>query len=268
MHVLVVNDDGIHSPGLAALATAAAALGEVTVVAPAIEQSGVGLTITYRHPLMYEEVHRRRSSEDGGSGERFLYGYAVHGSPADCAKLGVLELGPQLRGSRPDLVLSGINLGANVGHGVLYSGTVAGAIEAAFHGVTSVAVSCVNRDPDDWDALARYAVNVAGRLADGAGRRDGAAALWNLNLPATAPKGLKAVRCSPDRRGDLLERRDSPEGRPYYWTGMDPATAGDPQPDTDAGAVAAGFAALTPLRYDLTDPAGFAAIGGLDLLTD
>ena len=121
MHVLVTNDDGIHSPGLAALATAAAALGEVTVVAPAIEQSGVGLTITYRHPLMYEEVHRRDDT-----GTRSLYGYAVHGSPADCAKLGVLELGPTLKGSRPDLVLSGINLGANVGHGVLYSGTVAG----------------------------------------------------------------------------------------------------------------------------------------------
>ncbi|NNJ24739.1 5'/3'-nucleotidase SurE [Alienimonas chondri] len=265
MHVLVVNDDGIHSPGLAALASAAAALGDVTVVAPAIEQSGVGLTITYRHPLMYEEVHRRRPARNGEPGERYHYGYAVHGSPADCAKLGVLELGPLLRGSRPDLVLSGINLGANVGHGVLYSGTVAGAIEAAFHGVTSVAVSCVSRDPDDWTPLAEYAVSVAGQLAE---RHGDTAALWNLNLPAAAPKGLKAVRCSPDRRGDLLERRDSPEGRPYYWTGMDPATAGDPAPDTDAGAVAAGYAALTPLRYDLTDPAGFAALRDLDLPTD
>ncbi|MFH5803525.1 5'/3'-nucleotidase SurE [Alienimonas sp. DA493] len=264
MHVLVVNDDGIHSPGLAALATAAAKLGEVTVVAPAVEQSGVGLTITYRHPLMYEEVHRRDDQ-----GRRYHYGYAVHGSPADCAKLGVLELGRQLRGTRPDLTLSGINLGANVGHGVLYSGTVAGAIEAAFHGVTSVAVSCVSRDPDDWAPLADYAVDVATRLYE-AGRERSAegAALWNLNLPAVAPRGLKAVRCSPTRRGDLLERRDSPEGRPYYWTGMDPATAGDPAPDTDAGAVAAGYAALTPLRYDLTEPAGFAELRDLDLPLD
>ena len=257
MHVLVTNDDGIHSPGLAALAKAAAALGEVTVVAPAVEQSGVGLTITYRHPLMFEEVHR-----PDAAGRRALYGYAVHGSPADCAKLGVLELGPALRGSRPDIALSGINLGANVGHGVLYSGTVAGAIEAAFHGVTSLAVSSVDRDPDDWDALARYAVDVAGRLAKGTVK---AGSLWNLNLPAGPPRGLKAVRCSPDRRGDLLERRDSPEGRPYYWTGMDPATAGSPAPDTDAGAVAAGFASLTPLRYDLTDPAGFDTLRALDL---
>ncbi|MEM9702005.1 MAG: 5'/3'-nucleotidase SurE [Planctomycetota bacterium] len=260
MHVLVVNDDGVHSPGLAALADAAARLGDVTVVAPAIEQSGVGLTITYRHPLMFEAVHRRNAE-----GERELFGYAVHGSPADCAKLGVLELGPQLRGGRPDLVLSGINLGANVGHGVLYSGTVAGAIEAAFHGVPSVAVSCVSRDPDDWTPLAEYAVGVAGRLFDQIIERGAEpAALWNLNLPAAAPRGLKIVRCSPDRRGDLLERRDSPEGRPYYWTGMDPATAGDPAPDTDAGAVADGYAALTPLRYDLTDPAGFDALRFLD----
>ena len=254
MHVLVTNDDGIHSPGLEALARAAASLGDVTVVAPAVEQSGVGLTITYRHPLMFEERHR------GGT----LYGYAVHGSPADCAKLGVLELGPARHGSRPDLVLSGINLGANTGHGVLYSGTVAGAIEAATLGVTALAISSVNRDPDDWDALAEYAVAIAGRLAGNVP----AGSLWNLNLPAGEPKGLKAVRCSPDRRGDLLERRDSPEGRPYYWTGMDPATSGDPAPDTDAGAVAAGYAALTPLRYDLTDPAGFDRLASLDLSPD
>ena len=261
MRVLVTNDDGIHSPGLAALAGAAGDLGPTTVVAPAAEQSGVGLTITYRHPLMLREVHR------GGD----LFGYAVDGSPADCAKLGALELCPTYHGGRPDVILSGINVGANVGVGVLYSGTVAGAIEGAFHGVTSVAVSSVGRDPADWDRLARYAVGVVSDLL-AAGPPAGS--LWNLNLPACddlpggLPRGLKAVPCSLTRRGDLLERRESPEGRPYYWTGMDPATSGDPHPDTDAGALAAGFASLTPLRYDLTDPAGFALLRPLPTVAD
>ena len=252
MRVLLTNDDGIHSPGLAALADAAAALGEATVVAPAAEQSGVGLSITYRHPLMLEEVHR-----GGRKSDETLFGWAVHGSPADCAKLGVLELCPQFRGGRPDVVLSGINVGANVGVSVLYSGTVAGAIEGAFHGVTSVAVSSADRDPEDWPALAQFAVNVVKRLLDGGAAP---ASLWNLNLPRGEPKGVRAVPCATHRQGDVLTRRTSPEGAPYYWTGMDPAAAVDPHPGSDAAALAAGYATLTPLRYDLTDPAGFGTL--------
>ena len=252
MRVLVTNDDGIHSPGLAALAAAAKSLGEVTVVAPAAEQSGVGLSITYRHPLMLEEVHR---------GEE-LYGWAVHGSPADCAKLGVLELCERHAGGPPDVALSGINVGANVGISVLYSGTVAGAIEGAFHGVTSVAVSSADRDPDDWDALARYAVKTVKRLLDGGVPK---ASLWNLNLPRGEPRGLAAAPAAAKRQGDVLTRRESPEGKPYYWTGMDPAAAAEPHPESDAGLLAAGYATLTPLRHDLTDPAGFGVLRDLGI---
>ena len=257
MRVLLTNDDGVHSPGLAALAGAAKSLGDVTVVAPAFEQSGVGLSITYRHPLMLEEVHR-----GGPKSDATRFGWAVQGSPADCAKLGVLELGPKFGGGRPDVALSGINVGANVGVSVLYSGTVAGAIEAAFHGVTAVAVSSADRDPDDWTALAAYAVGVVKRLLDGGVP---AASLWNLNLPSGEPRGLVAVPCATSRQGDVLARRESPEGAAYYWTGMDPAAAADPHPGSDAAALAAGYATLTPLRYDLTDPAGFGPLRELGI---
>ena len=118
MHILLTNDDGIHAPGLAAMAEALTALGTVTVVAPAAEQSGVGLSITFLHPLMVRQEHR-----DG----RF-FGHSVYGSPADCVKLGMLEFCKP----EPHLVVSGINSGSNVGINVLYSGTVAGAIEGAF----------------------------------------------------------------------------------------------------------------------------------------
>ena len=252
MRVLVTNDDGIHSPGLAALADAARTLGDVTVVAPAVEQSGVGLSITYRHPLMLSRVRFPRADR----------AWEVHGSPADCAKLGVLELCERHAGGRPDVVLSGINVGANVGISVLYSGTVAGAIEGAFHGVTSVAVSSAERDPDDWAARAEFAVGVVRRLLDGGVP---AASLWNLNLPRGEIGPLVAAPAAAKRQGDVLTRRESPEGAPYYWTGMDPAAAAEPHPHSDAGLLAAGRATLTPLRHDLTDPAGFGVLRELGI---
>ena len=127
MQILLTNDDGIYAPGLAAMERALARLGDVTVVAPAIEQSGVGHSITFLTPLMAKEVF---------DGER-RRGWAVEGSPADCVKLAIGEFCPR----RPDLVVSGINGGLNVGINVLYSGTVAGATEGALFGIPSVAVS-------------------------------------------------------------------------------------------------------------------------------
>ena len=132
MLILLTNDDGIYAPGLAALAREMRKLGEIVVVAPATEQSGVGHSITYLTPLIVKEVFHRDSS----NGEQRL-GWAVEGSPADCVKIGVHQFCPR----QPDLVVSGINSGLNAGINVLYSGTVAAAIEGAFFGITSVAVS-------------------------------------------------------------------------------------------------------------------------------
>lgn len=239
MHILLTNDDGIHAPGLAALAEALTALGEVTIVAPAAEQSGVALSITYLHPLMVRQEHR-----DG----RF-YGHAVHGSPADCVKLGILEFCKP----EPDLVVSGINSGANVGINVLYSGTVAGAIEGAFFRKTSVAVSLSQGAPPDYPAAARYAVRVIERLLE---TKPSAGSLWNLNLPDTrpgGPLGLKPVRMAVNRQYDRIEARTDPRGRTYYWSGLDPMRSHAVEPGTDICELGQGYATLTPLHFDLTN---------------
>jgi 5'-nucleotidase len=239
MRILLTNDDGIHAPGLAALAEALQSLGDVTIVAPAAEQSGVGLSITYLHPLMVRQEQRAG---------RF-YGHAVHGSPADCVKLGILGFcDPE-----PDLVVSGINSGSNVGINVLYSGTVAGAIEGAFFGKTSLAVSLAQGTPPDYAAAARYAVGVIERLL---ASDPPAGSLWNLNLPDSrpeGPRGLKPVRMAVRRRYDVIEKRTDPRGRTYFWSGLEPIRNHEPEPGTDLYEVGQGYATLTPLHFDLTN---------------
>ncbi|MFN0196832.1 MAG: 5'/3'-nucleotidase SurE, partial [Planctomycetaceae bacterium] len=168
MQILVTNDDGIHAPGLSALANALRSLGDVQVVAPASEQSGVGMKITYLHPLL---VH-----EEKIDGEH--YGWAVAGTPADCVKLGMLEFCRE----RPTLVVSGINPGPNVGINVLYSGTVAAAIEGAFFGVTSIAVSRSDEPSADYTQTAMRAVRLIEQIL---ATNPQAGSLWNINFPET-----------------------------------------------------------------------------------
>jgi 5'-nucleotidase len=239
MRILLTNDDGIHAPGLHALRDALDGLGEVTLVAPAAEQSGVGLSITYLHPLMVSEEVR--------DGKRF--GWAVHGSPADCVKLGMLEFCPQ----RPDLVVSGINSGSNVGINVLYSGTVAGAIEGAFFGVTSVAVSLATGSPPDYPQAAGMAVRLIRQLL---GRNPPEGSLWNLNFPESTPAGPRGVKVVPmgvRRYQETVEKRHDPRGRPYYWSGIDPVEQPVIAPETDIHEIKAGYVTLTPLHFDLTE---------------
>ncbi|HVJ69739.1 MAG TPA: 5'/3'-nucleotidase SurE, partial [Caulifigura sp.] len=148
LKILLANDDGIHAPGLRALQKELRTLGEVQVVAPLVEQSGVSHRITYLHPILVKEIF----DADGSH-----FGWAVDGSPADCVKLGVLEFCTE----KPDLIVSGINSGANVGINVLYSGTVAAAIEGAICGITSIAVSLQQGAmPPDYAATARGAVRL------------------------------------------------------------------------------------------------------------
>ena len=239
MRILLTNDDGIHAPGLAAMAEALQSLGEVTIVAPSAEQSGVGLSITYLHPILVRKEYR--------AGE--FYGHAVAGSPADCVKLGMLEFCKP----EPDLVVSGINSGSNVGINVLYSGTVAGAIEGAFFGKTSVAVSLAQGTPPDYGKAAAYATRIIGRLLE---TRPPAGSLWNLNLPETRPewpRGLKPVRMAVRRRYDVIEKRTDPRGRTYFWSGIEAIRNHEPEPETDLYEVGQGYATLTPLHFDLTN---------------
>lgn len=237
MQILLTNDDGIYAPGLAALERKLAALGDVCVVAPATEQSGVGHSITFLNPLIVQEIYdgdRRR-------------GWAVEGSPADCVKIGVAEFCPR----RPDLVVSGINGGLNAGINVLYSGTVAAAIEGAFFEITSVAVSLEYAEHSNFDAAADLATGVIRQILQ---RKRTVPQLFNLNIPQRAlvePSELRIVPMGVARYGENFEKRRDPRGRSYYWATNEPP----PPPgehETDLTALSKGCVTLTPLNFDLT----------------
>lgn len=246
VQILLTNDDGIFAPGLAALERELRKLGEVTIVAPATEQSGVAHSITFLSPLIVNEAY---------DGDRHR-GWAVEGSPADCIKIGLFELCPQ----RPTLVVSGINGGLNAGINVLYSGTVAAAIEGAFFEITSIAVSLEFSDHPEFAKAAVVARGVIEQIlaSDGSNAGTGRPELYNLNIPTAAlvdqPKRspeLKIVPMGVARWGEEFEKRVDPRGRSYYWATNEP-----PPPmmegETDLTALAEGHVTLTPLDFDLT----------------
>jgi len=249
MRILVTNDDGIMAPGLLALRRALADLGRVDVVAPTTPQSAVGHSITLTDPIRAHRV-------DLGDG---IVGQGVEGSPADCVKLAVLELLDE----PPDLVASGVNLGANVGINILYSGTVAAAVEGAFFGVPSVAVSIEDSDSPEFDGAA----GIARRLVDQWLARDGGrATLLNVNVPDLArggPKGVRVAGQSLKGWREGWQRRTDPRGRTYYWMVGDPAH--EQGADSDAAALAGGYVTVTPLRFDLTDHHRLEEVGGWGL---
>jgi 5'-nucleotidase len=243
MLTLLTNDDGIYAPGLAALEREMRKLGEVVVVAPATEQSGVGHSITYLAPLIVKEIFRN----EGGEGDDRSWGWAVEGSPADCVKLGIQQFCPRT----PDLVLSGINSGLNAGINVLYSGTVAAAIEGAFFGITSVACSLEFHEHARYDKAARLVREIVAQILE---KKDDRPQLYNLNIPTAALDGnpqVCAVPMNVTRYGDSYQRRADPWGRSYFWlTGGPPRTV--PEHETDLSALAKGHITITPLDYDLT----------------
>src|SRR5262245_50257903 len=213
-------------------------LGDVYVVSPATEQSGVGHSITYLSRLVVKELFEGKQRR----------GWAVEGSPADCVKIGIFEFCPRL----PDLVVSGINGGLNAGINVLYSGTVAAAIEGAFFGITSVAVSLEYDDHAQFDRAAVLARSVIEQILE---KKSPAPQLYNLNIPTAAlTAGASQVRVVPmglARSGEQYEKRMDPRGRSYFWALSDPvAEAGGDE--TDVSALRKGFVTLTPLDFDLT----------------
>jgi 5'-nucleotidase len=226
--VLVTNDDGVHAPGLAALAEALEPLGEVWVVAPEREQSACGHALTLHRPLRPHQWGERR--------------FAVNGTPSDCVNLAVLGFLPE----RPALVASGINHGSNLGDDVTYSGTVSAAMEGTLLGIPSIAVSLV--DGGDFAAAGRAARLIAMRvLVEGLPPKT----LLNVNVPREAPRGLRFTRLGHRvYDGKVVEQAD-PRGRTHYWLG-----GGPPQWEalegTDMGAVHEGHVAVTPLHLDLT----------------
>ncbi|QHI70264.1 5'/3'-nucleotidase SurE [Tichowtungia aerotolerans] len=238
MKILISNDDGIHAPGISALYHAVGELGDLTVVAPDVERSAAGHSITLSDPIKCIPVEK----EDGVSG------YAISGTPADCIKLAVRAL---MEDAPPDLVLSGINLGSNTGISVLYSGTVSAATEGVILGIPGVAFSlCTYRDPQ-WDMAKRVALEITRKLMK---HPIPPGLLLNVNmpnLPYDELKGVKVTRMGRSRFIEKFHKRLDPQGRTYYWLDGD-LEVQDSGDDIDIHAVRDGYVSITPIHFDLT----------------
>ncbi len=233
LRLLLSNDDGCSAPGLAALAEVLGAVGEVTVVAPDRNRSGASNSLTLERPLRVSEQGPRR--------------YCVDGTPTDCVHLAITGLLEE----EPDLVVSGINDGANLGDDVLYSGTVAAAVEGRFLGLPAIAVSLVGHAGRHFDTAAQ----VARRLVLGLRRNPlPADTILNVNvpdLPLAEIRGFQATRLGHRHKAEPVIRDRDPRGRTIYWVG--PAgPAQDAGPGTDFHAVEHGYVSVTPIQVDLT----------------
>jgi 5'-nucleotidase len=242
VRILVTNDDGIHSEGLDVCEEIARALSDdVWVVAPEHDQSGVAHSLSLNDPLRLRQVADRR--------------YAVRGTPTDCVIMGARHV---LDGKDIDLVLSGVNRGRNVGEDVIYSGTVAGAMEGAVLNIPSVSLSqsynSRSGHPPFWDTSRRYAPDIIRRVL-GNGVREGV--LINVNFPDCRPEEVKGVVVTAlgRRRQERLhiDKRMDGRGNPYYWIAYSRQNAIKPEHGTDIAAIEDHCVAITPLRIDITD---------------
>ncbi len=247
MRALISNDDGIHSPGLAALERAARAAGLTTyVVAPDREQSASSHALTMHRPLRVAKA-----------GER---SWVVDGTPTDCVNIALCSI---LRATPPDFVLAGINSGPNLGDDVTYSGTVACAFEGTLLGVKSIAFSLdVRRDESAQAPDFTEAEKAVRQILLWAIRNPPAGeTLWNVNIPPGRPKGILPTRMGRRRYGENIVEKIDPRGRPYFWIGgvhVDTHADG-----TDLTAVADGYVSVTPLHLDLTDYPALDALSSL-----
>jgi 5'-nucleotidase len=229
MRILIANDDGIYSPGIAALARVAARFGEVRIVAPDVEQSSMGHAITHSRPLSY------RKTEIGG-----FDAYRVNGTPADCVALGMHKW------EHVDAVLSGINLGANIGNGMWHSGTLAAAKQASLLGCCGIALSTPADEVEpDFALLDPFVEQALQRLFG-----QPALKLVNVNFPR-APRGFRWTRQSVRHYDGKVVAGQDPMGRRHYWVTVRPIEGADLE--SDRWAVDNGYVSMTPLRLDLTD---------------
>ena len=238
MRILVTNDDGIYAKGIEALYLALAEEHEVVVVAPETEQSAVGHAITFLNPLRTKAVQRNGH----------FFGYALDGTPADCVKLAVTELIQP----PPQLVVSGINMGANVGVNVIYSGTVSAATEAAVLGIPSVAVSIDSFQTTDFSAATTF-IGPLVKLVEMHGLPPGIALNVNVpSIPAAAVRGVRVTHQGNMKFVESYDRRIDPRNHVYYWL-CNAAPVEDVDPEADSAALAADCISVTPIHYDLTN---------------
>ena len=238
MNILLTNDDGINSEGLYSLYREAKKSGDVTIVAPDAEQSAVGHAITLSQPLRVKEIMRNRS----------FYGYAVNGTPADCVKIGVRAV----MKSRPDIIISGINLGPNLGTDVIYSGTVSAATEARILGIPSFAISLATYKKPDYEYAARFARRLIRVVAKQGLPKD---TLLNVNVPPVPEgkvRGVKITHQSKSRFIEVFDKRKDPRERTYYWLTGEMAQMED-DGDADDVAIKENYISITPIHFDMTD---------------
>lgn len=249
MRILLTNDDGIRAPGIIALHNALKELGELVVIAPETVQSATSHGITYTKPLMTQRVDVTET----------MSGIAVDGRPADCVKLAMRALWEEQfgEGSTPDLTISGLNSGSNVGINIIYSGTVAAAIESAFLGVPAIAVSLhlKNRESICYNRAAEIARSVIDRVLQ---HKLEPHEVVNINVPACETPDMKMPEVKVvemNAAGDLgfYDKRQCPYGRTYYWSAGDGMAFAHTAKGSDVEALKAGFATVTPLDYVLTN---------------
>lgn len=239
MLILVSNDDGFFTDGIKALAEALRPIGEVWTVAPDREQSAAGHSLTLHRPIRVKTISKEKHI------------YAVDGTPTDSVNVAVNRLMPR----KPDLVVSGINRGANLGDDVTYSGTVAAALEAALLSVPAIAVSAVPRFDNDeyhYEAAADFSAYLAEKVAK---HKLDPGTVLNVNVPSEVEPGeRRCVVCKMGKRiyDDVLEERIDPRGRPYYWVGGAKVTS-QVDPDTDCEAAAKHRISVTPIQLDMTN---------------
>lgn len=229
--ILVTNDDGVSAGGVAALAEAVARLGRVVVVAPEREMSAISHALTLSQPLRMVEVGEDR--------------YAISGTPTDCVYIGIVKI----LGGDVDLVVSGINRGANLGEDIHYSGTVAGAVEGRLLGFPAIAFSQIVGDGADIDKAAAFAAGLAEAVLE---RRAPQPLLLNVNFPPGAARGVRLTRLGRRHYQQSVEENVDPRGRHYYWIGGGECHR-EQSPDTDVQAARDGYISVTPLQLDLTD---------------
>lgn len=237
MLILVTNDDGVHSQGIIVLAEHLKSLGEVVIVAPDRERSAVSHALTLHAPLRVDEL---------------MTGiFAVDGTPTDCVNLAIHGI----LNRKPDLVVSGINRGGNMGDDLTYSGTVAAAMEAMLMGVPALALSLESKRflAEDFNYSATVAVDLARRVLEEGLPPE---TFLNINVPEGLPIGMRLTRQGKRRFSDLIEKKVDPRGRNYYWLGAGQVSF-DNVEGTDFAAVMQGFVSVTPLNLDLTNYRSF-----------
>jgi 5'/3'-nucleotidase len=253
LHILLTNDDGIHAPGLWAMYQALRPEHQVEVVAPESEQSAVGHAISLLNPLRVKKVRKNGN----------FFGWAVNGTPADCVKIAIAEVLPR----RPDMVISGINLGSNVGINVLYSGTVSAATEAAIMGLRSMAVSLSTYREPDFGVAARFAARLALEIKE-INLPEGVC--LNVNVPSLPENQIKGVILTRQEDGVLVEhyeKRVDPRENIYYWlAGVN--SKRKVEPDTDFWAIENGYISITPIHHDLTHYACLEMLTGRNWLEE